>query len=60
MQYEKAKELKESWGNKPCTHPNFDKEYYLSSQTGDYVCTQCGSTFTKEQMDEISYGNKKE
>lgn len=53
MDYEKAMKLKENWGNKPCPHPSFQKEYYLSSQTGDYVCVQCGETFTPEQKEEI-------
>ena len=53
MDYEKAMKLKEKWGNKPCPHPSFQKEYYLTSQTGDYVCVQCGETFTVEQKEEI-------
>lgn len=53
MDYEKAMKLKENWGNKLCPHPSFQKEYYLSSQTGDYVCVQCGETFTPEQKEEI-------
>lgn len=53
MQYEKALKLKEEWGDKPCTHPSFQKEYYQSSQTGDYVCTQCGETFTLQEKIEI-------
>ena len=42
MQAEKAAELRTIWGKKPCDHPALDKEYYLGSATGDYVCTQCG------------------
>lgn len=53
MQFEKAKRLEEAWENKPCTHPSFQKEYYLSSQTGDYICTQCGETFTLQEKEEI-------
>ena len=51
MDYEKAMKLKENWGNKPCPHPSFQKEYYRSSQTGDYVCLQCGETFTPQEKE---------
>lgn len=47
MQHDKALELQRKWGNKPCSHSNLEKEYYLGSQTGDYVCTQCGEAFPK-------------
>jgi hypothetical protein len=42
MQHEKALKLMKEWGNKPCNHPNVEKEYYLGTDTGDKVCTQCG------------------
>lgn len=42
MQLEKAVELREKWGDKPCDHPELDKEYHLGTATGDYACTQCG------------------
>jgi len=44
MQTKKARELKEMWGDKPCSHPSLDKEYELGSATGDYVCTTCGKS----------------
>ena len=53
MQFEKAKRLEGAWENKPCSHPSFQKEYYLSSQTGDYICTQCGATITLQEKEEI-------
>ena len=53
MQYEKAMKLEETWGNKPCSHPSFQKEYYLSHQTGDYICTQCGKTFTPQEKADV-------
>ena len=53
MQYEKAMQLKAAWGNKSCSHPSFQKEYYLCSQTGDYVCVQCGESFTLQEKEEI-------
>lgn len=42
MQIDEAERRRESWGGKPCRHPRLDKEYYLGSATGDYVCTTCG------------------
>ncbi|WP_370556968.1 hypothetical protein [Edwardsiella tarda] len=30
-----------------CAHHNLEKEYYLGSATGDYVCVDCG---------EVGYG----
>jgi transposase-like protein len=54
MQMEKAEQIRKVWGDKPCNHPNIEKEYYLGSQTDDYVCTQCGKTFTKEQYRELN------
>lgn len=53
IQYDKIEEIKEKWGNKPCSHPNLEKEYYFSAQTGEYVCTQCGEVFTKEEKDKL-------
>ena len=46
MQMEKTTELRHVWkarGNLPCQHPNYEQEYFLSSGTGDYVCTTCGA-----------------
>jgi hypothetical protein len=42
MQLEEAKKLRETWGDKPCDHPNLSKEYHFGAATGDYTCTQCG------------------
>lgn len=43
MQLEKAKLLRQKWGDRPaCENPNFDKEYIQGSDTGDLVCTICG------------------
>ena len=44
MQARKAHELRLAWGNKPCSHPDLDKEYDLGADTGDLVCTTCGLT----------------
>ncbi len=53
MQFDKANQLRESWGNKSCSHPNLEKEYYLGSDTSDFVCTTCGETFSKAQKEKI-------
>ena len=51
MEMEKAAELRESWGKKPCDHPDLDKERYLGGDTGDYVCRRCGAEFTAAEAD---------
>jgi hypothetical protein len=53
MQASKAKRKRDDWGDKPCSHPSFAKEYILGAQTGDYVCTQCGQSFDKNERDQI-------
>ena len=50
IQFEEANRIEKEWGDKPCSHPNITKEYNRSSQTGDYRCTQCGATFTKDEV----------
>jgi hypothetical protein len=42
MQFDRRMTIKERWGNKPCRHPSIEKEYVHGSQTGDFICTQCG------------------
>lgn len=40
-----ANRLASEWGNKPCTHPQFEKEFVDfdgGTPTGDHVCVQCG------------------
>ena len=53
MQFEKAKQLRDDLGDKPCEHPDFEKEYYLGAHTGDYVCVQCGNCLTDEEKQAI-------
>lgn len=48
IQTEEIKKLQKNWGDKPCTHPEWGKEYYLSTNTGDYACLQCGFTVSEE------------
>lgn len=48
MQHSDAKRLEEKWAGKPCKHSDIEKEYYLGTQTGDYVCSNCGRTGPKD------------
>ena len=54
MEYEEVKALREQWGGKPCDHPDFTDEILFGSKTGDFVCTQCGESFTKRQRDQLN------
>ncbi len=60
MQIKKAQQLRDDWGDKPCEHPDFDREYYLGAHTGDYVCVQCGSCLTNEEKEAIETKRKKQ
>jgi hypothetical protein len=57
MQLEKAQKLRKMWGNNHCDHPDFDKEYFNSTDTGDYVCVVCGRAFSKEMKEKIEDEN---
>ncbi|TNF07886.1 MAG: hypothetical protein EP323_02365 [Gammaproteobacteria bacterium] len=54
MEYEEVKALREAWGGKPCDHPDFTDEILFGSKTGDFVCTQCGGSFTKREKDSMN------
>jgi hypothetical protein len=58
MEYNDAQKLKESWGNKPCDHPGFEKEYYVGAFLINWVCTQCGKEFTIAQKLELESERK--
>jgi hypothetical protein len=49
MQHTEANALKEKWGDKPCRHPQFEKEYNLTASTGKLVCSICGHEITKQK-----------
>ena len=53
MQMKKAESLRRAWGDKPCPHPNLEKEYDLGADTGDEVCTQCGSAFSPGEIETL-------
>lgn len=56
MQEKYAKQLRIEWKGKQCIHPSIEKEYYLGSQTGDYVCSTCGREFTdREEWEEYKH-----
>lgn len=48
IQMKDAEEMRKAWGNKPCDHPSFSKEYFNGMNTGDYICNQCGESFSPE------------
>lgn len=49
MQAHEVAALQKEWGEKPCTHDRVEKEYYLGTHTGDYVCITCGKEFTSRE-----------
>jgi hypothetical protein len=59
MQAKQAQILRDEWGDKPCNHPNYEKEYYLGANTGDKVCTQCGQVLSKDEIENIHRKQKK-
>ena len=44
IQIDDAKKLREQWNGSDCPHDKLEKEYYLGSATGDFVCSVCGET----------------
>ena len=53
MKKKRALELQQEWGDKPCEHPAFAKEYDLGERTGNYICTQCGQVLTFRERTEL-------
>jgi hypothetical protein len=58
MQRKKAAALAQEWGDKPCDHPAFAKEYDMGERTGYFVCTQCGKTFSFREKAELVAARK--
>ncbi|MGZ8376484.1 MAG: hypothetical protein ACXWZS_03310 [Gemmatirosa sp.] len=54
MQRKKAIELQQAWGDHPCDHPAFSREYDLGERTGNYCCTQCGASVGFREKAEIT------
>jgi hypothetical protein len=46
MKKKRALELQQEWGDKPCAHPEFAKEYDAGVRTGNFICKQCGATLS--------------
>jgi hypothetical protein len=53
MQRKRASALRREWGDQPCPHPTLAKEYDAGERTGNFVCTQCGATFTFREKAEL-------
>ena len=53
MQRKRAIVLQQEWGDKPCDHPAFAKEYDLGERTGNFICTQCGKLITFKERAEL-------
>ncbi len=53
MQKKKATELRLVWGDTPCPHPAFSREYDMGERTGNYCCTQCGASLSFREKAEI-------
>lgn len=48
MQFDEANKLIGKCDPNLCSH-NWEKEYYLGSSTGDYRCSNCGATISREE-----------
>ena len=59
MQRKKAIELRASWGDKPCDHPAFSREFVAGERTGNYCCTQCGASLSFREKAEITASRAK-
>ncbi len=47
---EKVAQIRTAWvrkGKPRCAHEDYDKEYYLGADTGDYACKTCGITWPR-------------
>jgi hypothetical protein len=53
MQFEKANRLNKEKDEALCKHEKIEKEYYLGTQTGDYVCSSCGKIFTIKEYEDF-------
>ncbi|MCL2404511.1 MAG: hypothetical protein FWC92_03070 [Defluviitaleaceae bacterium] len=53
MQTDEACRLRKEWGDKPCSHPNTEREYFLGASTGDFVCTSCGESFNNHELQRV-------
>ena len=59
MQISVAERLRKNYGDRPCEHKSFEKEYYLGADTGDFICRTCGSAFTRDEMMKIEEAHRR-
>ena len=50
MEMSQAVSQRYAWGTRPCDHIRLEREFYNGTATGDYVCAQCGHSFTKQEV----------
>jgi hypothetical protein len=54
MKQKQAQTLRQAWGDRPCPHPAFSREYdQTGERTGNYFCTQCGASVSFRQRAEL-------
>ena len=54
MKRKRALQLQQEWGDRPCEHPAFAKEYDMGARTGSFVCTQCGAILSSRDKAQIT------
>jgi len=50
VQMSKFHEIHAAWvkaGEPECSHENYEREHYLGSGTGDYLCLDCGESWAR-------------
>lgn len=58
MQVADSDTLRKTWGNKVCEHREVEREFYLETPTGQFVCAACGKTFWSGDEGRMSHGVK--
>ncbi len=57
MKEKQAQTLRAAWGDRPCGHPAFAREYdQAGKRTGNYFCTQCGAPISYRERAELLAG----
>ena len=59
MQECQARQLRQEWGDKVCSHPAWD-HLVLGRIHDGYVCIRCGQEFTQQQHDLLLQNRKTE
>ncbi len=50
MEMEEAFKLRRETFGRPCLHTDIEREYDQGSDTGEWVCTTCGSEFVDREV----------